>query len=71
MVDDLAPVLYDPDAEVKQAAIAALGQIGGSEAKALLRPLLRDSSPSVREAAAAAVTEADFAIDPLSAEYQV
>ena len=40
-------------------------------AKALLQPLLGDSSPSVQEAVAAALTEADFAIDPLSAEYRV
>jgi HEAT repeat protein len=70
-VTHLAPVLYDSDPAVKEAAIMALGQIGGSEAKALLRPLLEDSSPSVQEAVAAALTEADFAIDPLSAEYRV
>ena len=67
----LAPLLRDPDLEVREAAIAALGQIGGSEAKLLLRPLLRDTSPSVQEAAAAAVAEADFGQDPLSVEYEL
>lgn len=67
----LDPVLYDSDPVVKEAAIMALGQIGGSEAKALLRSLLGDSSPSVREAVADALTEADFATDPLTAEYRV
>jgi len=70
-VDHLAPVLDDSDPAVQEAAIMALGQIGGSEAKALLRPLLGDSSPSVQEAVADALGEADFAIDPLSAEYRV
>lgn len=70
-VSHLAPLLDDPDLEVREAVIAALGQIGGSEAKTLLRPLLRDSSPSVQEAAAAAIAEADFAEDPLSAEYRL
>ena len=56
---------------VREAVIAALGQIGGSEAKLLLRPLLRDASPSVQEAAAAAVAEADFGQDPLSVEYEL
>ena len=70
-VDHLAPVLDDSDPAVQEAAIMALGQIGGSEAKALLRPLLGDSSPSVQEALADALAEADFAIDPLSAEYRV
>ncbi len=70
-VAHLGPVLYDSDPVVQEAAIMALGQIGGSEAKALLRQLLGDSSPSVQEAVATALTEADFAIDPLSAEYRV
>ncbi len=70
-VAHLATVLYDSDSAVQEAAILALGQIGGSEAKALLRPLSGDSPPSVQEAVADALTEADFAIDPLSAEYRV
>ncbi|KKL86182.1 hypothetical protein LCGC14_1947280 [marine sediment metagenome] len=70
-VTHLAPALNDSDPVVQEAAIMALGQIGGSEAKALLRPLSGDSSPSVQEAVATALTEADFAIDPLTAEYRV
>lgn len=70
-VSHLAPLLYDGDSEVKEAAVSALGQIGGREAKTLLRSLLRDPSPSVQEAVAAAVTEADFAEDPLSVEYRL
>ncbi len=70
-VSDLAPLLYDDNQEVKEAAISALGQIGGREAKMLLRPLLRDGPASVQEAAAAAAAEADFAEDPLSAEYRL
>ena len=67
----LDPVLQDSDPVVQEAAILALGQIGGSAAKVLLRPLLEDSSPRVKEAATASFAEADFAIDPLSAEYRV
>jgi len=70
-VTHLDPVLRDSDPVVQEAAILALGQIGGSEAKVLLRPLLEDSSPRVKEAATASFAEADFAIDPLSAEYRV
>ncbi len=70
-VTHLAPALYDSDPVVQEAAIMALGQIGGSEAKALLRQLSGDTSPSVQEAVATALTEADFAIDPLTAEYRV
>jgi HEAT repeat protein len=66
----LAPLLHDEDEEVREAAIWALGQIGGSEAKELLRSLAGDGSPGVREAVAAALTEADFAEDPLSVAYE-
>ena len=48
-----------------------MGEHGGSEARLLLRPLLRDASPSVQEAAAAALAEADFDLDPLSIEYEL
>jgi HEAT repeat protein len=67
----LAPLLGDEDGEVREAAIAALGQIGGSEAKELLRALTADGSPGIQEAVAAALAEADFAEDPLTAEYRV
>ncbi|MEX0800210.1 MAG: HEAT repeat domain-containing protein [Dehalococcoidia bacterium] len=70
-VGRVAPLLGDEDPEVREAAIAAMGQIGGDEAKTLLRSLSGDGTPGVREAVAAALAEADFAEDPLTAEYRV
>ena len=69
-VTHLAPLLHDPDPEVKEAAIASLGKIGGSGVKSLLRPLLHAQSPSVQEAATAALAEASFVEDPFSTDYE-
>jgi len=65
-VSHLAPLLADTDEEVRGATIAALGEIGGREAKELLLDLADDPSPSVQEAARDALAESDFAEDPLS-----
>lgn len=50
---DLVPILRDSDADVRQAAVAALGQSGGSSVIGELRQrLTEDASPSVRVEAA-------------------
>jgi len=66
-VPHLLPLIEDEDAEVQSAAIDALGQIGGSEAKQALRRALRHPRGHVREAALAALAEAEaeFEDDPL------
>ena len=48
-------VIEDPNIDVRRSAAAALGEIGGAEAKALLVRLGRDASPPVRAAAQAAL----------------
>lgn len=64
-VPHLLPLIEDEDVEVQSAAIDALGQIGGSEAKRVLRQALRHPRGHVREAALAALAEAEFEDDPL------
>lgn len=50
---DLVPILRDSDADVRQAAVAALGQSGGSNVIGELRQrLTEDAAPSVRVEAA-------------------
>ncbi len=48
-------VIDDPNADVRRSAAAALGEIGGAEARALLVRLGRDPSSPVRIAAQAAL----------------
>jgi HEAT repeat protein len=48
-------VIEDPNADVRRSAAAALGEIGGAEARALLVRLGRDPSRPVRAAAQAAL----------------
>ena len=55
----------DEDAEVQEAAIGALGEIGGEMAKGALRDLLDEPAERLREAALDALREAEFAEDPL------
>ena len=59
-------MLDDDDDEVQGAAINALGQIGGTEAKEALEELLTDGHERVREAVLVALAEVDFAEDPLT-----
>ncbi len=65
-VQRLAPLLDDPDGEVREATIAALGEIGGPEAKTLLVRYADDASPDVRAAAKDALSLVEFEEDPLS-----
>jgi len=65
-VPHLAPLIEDEDAEVRAATIAALGEIGGREAKALLLRYANHHSESVREAVREALSLVDFDQDPLS-----
>ena len=51
----IRPVIEDPNADVRRSAAAALGEIGGMEARALLVRLGRDPIPPVRAAAQAAL----------------
>ena len=66
----LQPLLFDDDHEVQQAAISALGQIGGAQAKRALEELIEDADDRLREAALSALAEVDFAEDPLSYKIQ-
>ena len=64
-VPHLVPLLRDDDTEVQEAAIQALGQIGETEAKRALQDCLASPEERVRDAALAALAEADFGGDPL------
>ncbi len=59
------PLLEDEDAEVQEAAIAALGEIGGGEARRALAEIDDHPEPRVREAVAAALEEIEFNQDAL------
>ncbi|MPZ23556.1 MAG: hypothetical protein GEU28_08415 [Dehalococcoidia bacterium] len=69
-INAVADLLEDDDREVQMAAIDALGHIGGRRVKQQLRPLLNHEDEGLRGAAEAALDEADFDLDPLSAEYR-
>ena len=60
------PLLRDDDLEVRLGAIRALGAIGGSVAKKALASCARSPDEVVREAAQAALEQADSNADPLS-----
>ncbi len=64
-VPHLKPLLEDEDAEVQEAAIAALGEIGGEEARKALEEMNHHPEVRVREAVAEALEEMDFNEDPL------
>jgi len=62
----LSELSLDSDAEVQEAAITALGQIGGSAAREVLLNIASEQShPRVLEAVRDALAEADFIEDPL------
>jgi HEAT repeat protein len=67
---NLAPLIVDDDDEVRAAAVAALGAIGGQRAKDALVFLLDSESGAMREAAAAALADVDFEEDPLAVKYR-
>lgn len=56
-VNDLVKASYDDDDEVRTTVAKALGLIPTYESGMALIPLLRDSSPSVRAAAATSVAD--------------
>lgn len=62
----LLPLTESDDAEVVQAAIWALGQIGGDGARRTLRRLARSNDPVTQEAAQDALAELDLHGDPLT-----
>lgn len=54
-----------PDPDIQEAAITALGQIGGAQAKKALQDHLNQGSARMKEAARAALEELQFGEDPL------
>jgi hypothetical protein len=67
-VPHLAPLLEDEDVEVRDVTIAALGEIGGRQARDILLRYLDHPSRSMREAVQEALSLVDFAEDPLFSE---
>jgi HEAT repeat protein len=66
VVPELAALTQDEDAEVQEAAIAALGHIGGPSARAVLHSVAAESSDErVLDSVTEALSEADFVEDPL------
>ncbi|MCL4499444.1 MAG: HEAT repeat domain-containing protein, partial [Chloroflexi bacterium] len=61
----LLPLLADEDMEVRLSAIGALGHIGGETATKTLRLCLEHPDERMRDAASAALEEAEFASNPL------
>ena len=53
----LERVLLDPDAQVRRAAVQAIGDIGGDESASLLAFALRDPDPGLREDAVYALLD--------------
>jgi HEAT repeat protein len=58
MVNRIAPILEDPNADVRIWAAWALGEIGGDEARSLLARLAKDSNNFVRSSAEKALQKA-------------
>jgi len=65
-VAGLLNLLNDNDHEVQEAAIAALGKIGGQQAKNVLNELRASPENRIKEAALSALTELELCQDPLS-----
>jgi len=68
-VPRLLPLLRDPDLQVRLAVIRSLGALGGALARRALAQCLRSPSPAIREAAQAALEEAEFQEDPLGLRF--
>lgn len=64
-VPDLIGLLADSDAEVRQMAAWALGQVGGPQARRALEACRAAPDEAMREAAEEAISELDFASEPL------
>lgn len=64
-VPKLIRLIGDPDREVQGAAIWALGQIGGEEARQVLQACCHSDDEVLREAAEDALAELEFFSDPL------
>ena len=59
-VSGLAELIDDPDREVQEAALWALGQVGGRAARQLLEKCYREGDEATRDAAEAALEELEF-----------
>jgi HEAT repeat protein len=59
-------MVEDSDSQVQEAAIRALGEIGGKEAKRALTKLMHSQQSRIRQAAEAALEELRFNEEPLS-----
>jgi HEAT repeat protein len=62
----LIPLLHDQDAEVQAAAIWALGQIGGKEARQALEELLREGDERIGDNVRRALSELNLGEDIVS-----
>lgn len=60
VVPHLIPLCYDRDSEVQVAAIVALGQVGGKQARQALQRLLDDTDDLVRRTAERALAETEL-----------
>jgi hypothetical protein len=66
IIPELSALTQDEDAEVQEAAIAALGHIGGPAARSVLHSVASESGDErVLESVTDALSEADFVEDPL------
>jgi HEAT repeat protein len=64
-VRELADLIYDPDLEVRAAALSALGAIGGPAAIRVLREAGQDEEFEEEEVIDEALDEALLTVDPL------
>jgi HEAT repeat protein len=65
-LSSLARLALDEDAEVQEAAIGAIGEIGGPAARAVLHEIAEHTRDErVLEAVTEALSQADFVDDPL------
>jgi HEAT repeat protein len=60
----LVPICFDEDVQVQEAAIRALGKIGGPEARLALRQCLQRADSKLRQAVQEALTELEALEDP-------
>jgi HEAT repeat protein len=57
--------VLDPDREVQLAAVHALGEIGGNQAKVALKAVLFEGDEALEEAVQEAMSEIEFNEDPM------